>query len=64
MYIWNDWVMCGDFVYVFAHLWKVICMGVRGNLTCTMNMRNIVFLHEVWSCVYHSMCRDFPPNFK
>lgn len=56
--------MYGDFVYVFALLWNVSCMDVLANLTCTANMNNIVFLQKVWSCLYQSMCRDFPPNFK
>lgn len=58
--------MYGDFVYVFAHLWNVSCnlWNVLANLTCTANMNNIVFLQKVWSCLYQSMCRDFPPNLK
>ena len=64
VYIWNDCVMYGDLVYVFAHLWNVSYMDVLANFTCTVNMNNIVLLRKVWSCLYQSMYGDFPPNFK
>lgn len=58
-------VMCCDFMYVFAHVRNVSCMGILANFIGAVNMSNVAHLHELRSCLWQSVCGgDFPPSFR